>query len=154
MKDRIRKPSTFSGVGLALASIGFAVVVLSSRAADRWAIAVLLLVGVPLVVAMGGASDEAWRALSHHRADALAAPPAGVRRASIKLGRTVAGASGVIHLALAVLVVRFAIRAWGNHDAALALVLLPMIAFAVWRGVSGLGRLVGERSDPGGSAGK
>lgn len=147
--DRTRKPSSFAGMGIAPASIGFAVVVLATGAADRWAIAIVLLVGVPLLIAMGGASDQAWRALSQQRADASAAPPSGVRRASTMLGRIITGASGVIHLVVAVLLARLAISAWGNGDVALVLVALPLAAFAVWRAVSLLRRVIGQGSDPG-----
>lgn len=62
----------------------------------------------------------------------------------------VTGASGVIHLVVAALLARFAIRAWGNGDVALALVLLPLAAFAVWRGVCVLRRVIGQGWDPGG----
>jgi hypothetical protein len=61
MPTQSRIPSSAAAIGIVLIALGAVVVMLLAGGPDRWAAAAGLLVGVPVLIAMGGAVDEARR---------------------------------------------------------------------------------------------
>ncbi|PWU44964.1 hypothetical protein DLJ46_23240 [Micromonospora globispora] len=145
---RTGMPSWYVGVGIAIALIGLAVVVLFTGGAERWPAALLLLFGVPLMLAIGGALEQAWRVTPHPSVACTAASSTGVQRRATRVSWVLTAAVGVIHLVVAVLLAWFAIKRVGDGDVVLLLVALPFAAVAVWRSVSLLRRVIAAGPHP------
>jgi hypothetical protein len=105
------------------ATVVAAVAVLLAGGPDRVGLAMILLVGVPVLLATGAGSDQGWRAMSR-----LPEPPsAGTRLASVL-------PVVVVQVAVLVLVVRQAAGSVAAGDVVGAVALVPFALLLGWRG--------------------
>jgi hypothetical protein len=119
------------------ATVVAAAVVLVAGGPDRGAVAMVLLVGVPLMLAIGGASDEASRTM----------PPPDGPEAAVHPGiRLVSFLPALLgQVAVLVVLVWQVVGSVAAGDAACAAALVPFALLAAWRGRQISRRLGGGR---------
>ncbi|WP_433363175.1 hypothetical protein ACQPZX_31640 [Actinoplanes sp. CA-142083] len=109
-------------IAIVAATVVAAVVVLVAGGEHRGAVAMALLIGVPLLVAMGGGFDEARRATSSTSDTSL----------GLRLTFFLPGLLG--QLAALVVMVWLVITSAADGDVVLAVGVVPFAMFAAWRG--------------------
>jgi cation transporter-like permease len=140
-------PSSAAAIGIVLIALGAVVVVLLAGGPDRWAAAAGLLVGVPVLVAMGGAVDEARRTRPRMSQPASATPSEDgrpPRNALVRTSFALAAVLQLIPLVVAVLMVGLAVRAWLDGDVVAGCLLVVFALIGVWRGWQTLRHLIGR----------
>jgi hypothetical protein len=121
---------------IVVATVVAAVVVLVAGGPDRVAVAMVLLIGVPLLLALGGASDEAARTM-----------PPGEEGMPVRRWSTLVSFLPVVLTQAAMLVVLVwqVVGSVATGDAASAVAVVPFALFAAWRGQQ-IGRRIVARS--------
>lgn len=113
-------------VGIVVATVVAAVVVLLGGGPDRWGYAMALLIGVPLLVAMGGGSDAGRAAMPPPDEP----PSAGERAILLVCLLPVV----LLQVGFVAVVVWQVVASVAAGDAVLAVTLVPLIMYGAWRG--------------------
>ncbi|GAA3348039.1 hypothetical protein GCM10020358_65000 [Amorphoplanes nipponensis] len=122
---------------IVVATVVAVVVVLVAGGPDRVGVAMILLIGVPLLIAIGGGSDHAWQATPRP-----AEPPSAGERC---LGLVFAMPAVLGQTALLVVAGWQVLASAADGDAVCAVAVVPLAMVAAWRS-----RQLGRRLRAGG----
>jgi hypothetical protein len=115
--------SLVAPAGIVVATVIAATVVLVAGSPDGRAFALVLLVGVPLLLALGAGSDQGWQAMTRLEG------PASLRSRLVSLLPVI-----LIEVTVVVLLVRQVVTSVADGEVVCAVELVPLAMLFVWRG--------------------